>query len=155
MLTLVQGILGFVATPALRPSVAASPRLAASPSMGLNPLDAVASPLRKFEAPAASQAAAAADNGSILDGLPIEVGLLFGAIAFVAIAGLIKQSGALSETAPTIGLGESREELSEQAEEAKELSQAEKEKQYFAVLAEEVASKRGGSKSKRKKSKKK
>ena len=39
--------------------------------------------------------------------------------------------------------------------EAADMSQAEQEKQYFAILADEAATKRGGSKSKRKKNRKK
>lgn len=73
-------------------------------------------------------------------------------------AGLIKQSGVLSSMAPTVGLGQSREELAPEAEVAQEtaeaMSQAEQEKKYFGVLAEEMATKRGGDKKKRKKSKK-
>lgn len=97
----------------------------------------------------------------MFDGLPIEVGLLFGTLIFVGIAGLIKSSGGLSGLAPTVGLGESRDDNMEEAsaaqtemEKMEELSQGEKEKKYFAVLAEEQSQKRGGSKSKRKKSKK-
>ena len=109
----------------------------------LNPYDAIASPLRKFEAPSG----AAAAGGNPLQDLPLEVTLLFAAIVVVGIAGLVKQSGALSDAAPTLGLGDSREDLVEEAAEAeKELSQGEKEKKYFAILAEEQAGKRGGSK---------
>ena len=103
----------------------------------------------------------------MLSDLPIEVGLLFGALIFVGIAGLVKQSGVLSADAPTVGLGDSRDDLVEAAREKaaeaaasqevdiSELSQAEKERKYFSVLAEEQAQKRGGSKSKRKKGKRK
>ena len=37
--------------------------------------------------------------------------MLFGTIIVVGILGILKQSGALSESAPTVGLGESRDEL--------------------------------------------
>lgn len=83
--------------------------------------------------------------------------LLFGAIFLVGVIGLVKQSGALGDSAPTVGLGDSREDLLSSAEEAKEeedmLSQAEKEKKYFSILAEEAKNKRGGSAKRRKKRK--
>ena len=72
------------------------------------PLDALASPLRKWEVPA--DAAAVDPNANPLTDLPIEVAALFGFIILVGIAGLVKQSGALSESAPTVGLGETRED---------------------------------------------
>ena len=122
---------------------------AAPPLMVANPLDAVASPLRKFDAPDGL------GQGSPLDDLPVEVILLFGAIIVVGILGLVKQSGALSETAPTVSIGETRDDLADEAAKAEaEMSQGEKEKKYFAVLAQEQATKRGGSKSKRKSKKK-
>ena len=119
-----------------------------------NPYDAIASPLRKFEAPPA-----VADGGNPLTDLPIEVGLLFGAILVVGVLGLLKQSGALTESAPTVGLGESREDLAPDAaaaagQDQAEMTQGQKEKQYFAILAEEQAQKRGGSNATRKKKKK-
>ena len=94
----------------------------------------------------------------MLQDLPVEVALLFGAILLVGVAGLVKQSGVLTDNAPTVGLGESRDDLVGTAAAAKEndenLTQAEQEKKYFAVLAEEQKQKRGGSSEKRKKKKK-
>ena len=111
----------------------------------------LASPMRKFEV-APTDAAAA--SGNMFSDLPVEVAVLFGAIVVVGIAGLVKSSGALSPSAPTVGLGESRDEKVEEAAKAEaEMSQAEKERKYFAILADEQATKRGGSKSKRKKKK--
>merc|ERR1712050_721608 len=107
--------------------------------------EAIASPLRKFE-PSSS---APAEAGDLLTGLPIEVGLLFGTILLAGVAGLIKQSGVLSQNAPTIGLGESRDDLAKSAAHAVEdeatMTQAEQEKKYFAILANEAKAKRGGS----------
>ena len=146
--------MGFVAGPA---ALLRTPTLRSAgvghPVMDLNPYDAIASPLRKFEAPAA-----AAAGGNPLQDLPLEVTLLFAAIVFVGIAGLVKQSGALSDLAPTVGLGDSREDYADAAAQAekeapKEMTQGEKEKQYFAILAQEQATKRGGSKDGRKKKK--
>ena len=109
---------------------------------------------RKFE----PSSAAPAVQGEILKDLPVEVALLFGAILLVGVAGLVKQSGVLTPNAPTVGLGESRDELAGSAAAAKatdeSLSQAEQEKKYFAILAEEQKQKRGGSSDKRKKKKK-
>ena len=137
-------------TPMLRP-VLQSSRLT-SPMMIANPYDAVAGPLRKFEAPDA------AAGGSMLDGLPIEVVGLFAVILLVGVAGLVKSSGALSESAPTVGLGESREELTEEATAAADeaaaiadMNQADKEKKYFGEIANDLASKRGGRKKNRRK----
>lgn len=112
-----------------------------------SPLDVVAAPLRKFEASTVT-------SGNILSDLPVEVILLFGAIVLVGIAGLIKTNSGLGGNAPTVGLGESREELIEKARKAQEelanMSQADKEKKYFKKISEDLAKKRGGSKKSRK-----
>merc|ERR1719343_1404336 len=79
-----------------------------SMQMVATPLDAIASPLRKFEGSASA-------TGNPLADLPIEVELLFGAILIVGVAGLVKQSGLLSTNAPTIALGESRDDLASKA----------------------------------------
>ena len=70
-----------------------------------NPYDAVASPLRKFEG-----AGGAAPN-DILKDLPIEVIGLFSVLVLVGIAGLVKSSGGLPANAPTLGLGDKREDV--------------------------------------------
>ncbi len=119
-----------------------------------NPFDVVASPLRKFEV-AAPSAGGTTATGNILSDLPFEVYSLFAVILLVGIAGLARTNSGLSESAPTVGMGESREELIEQAREAQEelanMSQADKEKKYFKEIAGDLAKKRGGSKSRRKK----
>ena len=148
---LVDALMGFTAGPAM-PRTSSMPTLrtpAAGPHMDV--YSTLASPMRKFEV-APTDAAAA--SGNMFSDLPVEVALLFGAIVVVGIAGLVKSSGALSPSAPTVGLGESRDEKVEEAAKAEaEMSQAEKERKYFAILADEQATKRGGSKSKRKKKK--
>eukprot|EP00966_Prymnesium_polylepis_P107126 2480734-Prymnesium_polylepis.2 len=120
-----------------------------------SPMEALASPLRKFE----GTSTAAAGTGDILKDVPIEVVGLFGAIILVGVAGLVKQSGVLSAAAPTVGLGDSRADLKESAEtaatEEADMTQAEQEKKYFAILAEEAKGKRGGSSEARKKKSKK
>ena len=153
--------LGFAPGLHVRPSVRGARGEARMGTLPLAPLDAAFSPLQKWAAPpTAGGAPSAAAAGSLLDGLPLEVVALFGVIAFVGVAGLVRQSGVLSTLAPTLGLGDTRESLSEEAatamDEADEdanLSQGEQEKKYFAVLAEEAKQKRGGSSSKRKKTK--
>merc|ERR1719453_1421850 len=116
-----------------------------------NPLDAVAAPLRKFEG--AGAAAAAKQGGSPLDGAPFEVVALFAVLVLVGVVGLVRSSGALNDLAPTVGLGESRDEKQAEANEAAakgsieemaDMSQAEKEKRYFGEIADELAEKRGG-----------
>ena len=72
------------------------------------PLDAVASPLNKW-------APAAAAGGSPLDGLPLEVQALFAIIPIVGVLGLLKSNGMLGDNAPTLGLGDSREDLAPEA----------------------------------------
>ena len=134
--------------PTLRPALnAVSPRISTL-QMVATPLDALASPLRKFEAPVA---AAAPDGANPLTDLPIEVIGLFALIIVVGIAGLVKESGALSESAPTVELGETREDKMEEAAAAAEMDQTEKEKLYFKEIAKDLSTKRGGSKKKRKK----
>ena len=115
-------------------------------------MDALAGPLRKWELPAdaAGAATAAPDGANPLTDLPIEVIGLFGFIILVGIAGLVKESGALSQTAPTVGLGETREELSDEAAAAAELDQTAKEKLYFKEIAKDLSQKRGGAKGKKK-----
>ena len=73
------------------------------------PLDAVAGPLNKW-APAA-----AAAGGSPLDDLPLEVKALFAIIPIVGVLGLLKSNGMLGADAPTLGLGETREDLGPEA----------------------------------------
>ena len=124
----------------------------ATPMMIASPIDAIASPLRKFEAPADVAAAAVVDpNANPLTDLPIEVAGLFAFLVLVSIAGLVKSSGALDEAAPTVGLGESREDLTDEAAEVAAMAQADKEKKYFGEIANDLAKKRGGSKKNRKK----
>ena len=141
-----------------RPSIAHGYERPSIAHLRMSALDVIASPLRKFE-----PTNAAAGGGSITDGLPLEVVALFSAIVLVGVAGLIKQSGGLSGLAPTVGLGEQREDLAEAAQEARkqeptapdaEMTQAEKEKQYFKIIAEEQAAKRGGSKERKPRKKK-
>jgi len=135
-----------------RPAIAARTRASQQPTLLDNPIEAIASPLRKFEP---SQAAPA--TGSPLDGLPIEVGLLFGAILLVGVAGLVKQSGVLDASAPTIGLGESRDELvsSGAAKPAAERPEPEDEKVLAMNMVEdEFKKRRGGSSADRKKKQK-
>ena len=72
------------------------------------PLDAVAGPLNKW-----AQAAAAA--GSPLDNLPREVKALLVIIPIVRVLGLLKSNGMLGTDAPTLGLGETREDLGPEA----------------------------------------
>ena len=128
---------------------------AVRPCMITNPLDAAASPLRKWEVAAGAGGAAIQDQGNPLTDLPIEVVALFGVIAFVGVAGLVKNSGALDDAAPTVELGQSRSELQEEAAAVQEMSQADKEKRYFKEIAGDLSNKRGGSKAARKKKKKK
>ena len=156
MLALALSILAF--QPAARPAVGAT--RSTSIRAVANPLDVVASPLRKFEVavPAADAKAAAATNSNILTDLPLEVVALFAVIVLVGIAGLVKTNMGLSESAPTVGMGETRGELADAAREAQEelanMSQADKEKRYFKEIAGDLSKKRGGSKANRKKSKK-
>lgn len=117
------------------------------------PLDAVASPLNKW-------APAAAAGGSPLDGLPLEVQALFAIIPIVGVLGLLKSNGMLGDNAPTLGLGDSREDLApeavaaaEQAEKEADMTDAEREKMYFQQINAENKKKRGGDKSARKKKK--
>ena len=92
--------------------------------------------------------------------LPLEVIALFGVIVVVGILGLIKSNGGLSGAAPTVGLGDSREDFKEEAaavqgKSLEDMTQAEKEALYFKEIAGDLATKRGGSKTTRKKNKKK
>ena len=172
----------FTPTPVIRPVLATTHALAttqarsATPVMGV--VETIASPLTKMESPAVAQA-----GGSPLDGLPLEVQLLFGTIVFVGIAGLAKSSGVdvvalaqsiikfvsslianLTGNGSTAGLeqppvssaGDEPMAASPAAatEDESDLSQGEKERKYFSILAEEQAQKRGGTKTKRKKMKK-
>ena len=106
MLLAVGAALGFApASPISRSAVRPS---RAAPLMA-SPLDAVASPLNKW-APAA-----AAAGGSPLDDLPLEVKALFAIIPIVGVLGLLKSNGMLGSDAPTVGLGETREDLGPEA----------------------------------------
>ena len=86
---------------------------------------------------------------------------LFAVIALVGIVGLARSAGLLSDEAPTVGLGESRDEVTPRAAQASEgevvdtskMTQAEKEKLYFKQIGSELATKRGGSSDARKKRK--
>ena len=121
------------------------------PSMA-SPLDAVATPLTKFQGSGVS-------NSNPLADAPFEVLALFAVILLVGVGGLVRSSGVLSSAAPTVGLGESREELKEEAQQAATeeagMTQAEKEAMYFKEIRSELAAKRGGSGKKRKKARKK
>lgn len=155
---------GFAPTLQLRPQLMGGAR--SSTPLMLDPFGAAATPLRKFEAPAADVAAATA-QGSITDGLPIEVVLLFGTIVVVAILGLAKSAGLLEQLGSMTGgdsqaimnrddlTAEAKEEMvnkeMERAKEEMEMTQGEKERKYFAMLAKEQAGKRGGTKANRKK----
>lgn len=112
------------------------------------PLDAVAGPLQKW-VPAAAEV-----SGSPLDGLPPEVIALFVAIPLVGIAGLFKANGGLGDNAPTLDLGQSRDDAQPAAAAAQEeeaaKTQAQKEAEYFSAMAAAAKEKRGGT-SKRKK----
>ena len=106
MLLAVGAVLGFApASPFSRSAVRPS---RAAPLMA-TPLDAVAGPLNKW-APAA-----AAAGGSPLDDLPLEVKALFAIIPIVGVLGLLKSNGMLGTDAPTLGLGETREDLGPEA----------------------------------------
>ena len=105
MLLAVGAALGFApASPFSRSAVRPS---RAAPLMA-TPLDAVAGPLNKW-----AQAAAAA--GSPLDNLPREVKALLVIIPIVRVLGLLKSNGMLGTDAPTLGLGETREDLGPEA----------------------------------------
>ena len=139
-----------------RPAI--RPRLSSAPLMA-SPLEAVASPLNKW------QPAAAEVSGSSLDGMPFEVVALFALIPIVGVLGLIEANGGLGVNAPTLGLGQERDELTEAAAAAEEaaraagkdpadMTDAEREKEYFKVINAENKKKRGGTSAKRKKVKK-
>jgi hypothetical protein len=101
-----------------------------------NPLDAVAAPLRKFEGTGAA-------SNDILKDLPIEVIALFAVILIVGVAGLVKNSGALPDSAPTVDLGGSRQDLAGQA--TKEMTSDERQRQYIDQLSDDIRTKRGSS----------
>jgi hypothetical protein len=157
MLTLTEAMLAFAPMHGGRADVR-SPSRGVGIRMLQSPLEIVAAPLRKFEGPGVG-AVAATSSGNILAELPIEVIGLFALLVIVAVAGLLRSSGALSDSAPTVGLGDSRDQLMQQAqesarEEIDNMSQGEQEKTYFKEIRKDLASKRGGDKSKRKKRKK-
>lgn len=147
-----------------------------------NPLELLASPLRKFEAPAsvvdgAQTQAQAAASQNFFEGAPIEVIALFAVLVGVSVAGLFRSSGATVEgvvdsakgLAASQGLGppltddslpaETDEPKSKAPmtaeEEMANMSQGEKERKYFTSIADDLSSKRGGDKSQRKKKKNK
>ena len=101
--------LGFAPAPISPTSRSAVRGCRAAPLM-VNPLEAVASPLNKW-APAAASSA----GGSSLDGMPLEVKALFAIIPIVGVLGLLKANGMLGANAPTLGLGDSREDLAPEA----------------------------------------
>ena len=101
--------LGFAPAPISPNSHSAARAGRAAPLMA-TPLDAVASPLYKWTPAAVSSA-----GGSSLDGLPLEVKALFAIIPIVGVLGLLKANGMLGDNAPTLGLGDSREDLAPDA----------------------------------------
>ena len=109
MLLALTAALGFAPAPISPNSHSAARAGRAAPLMA-TPLDAVASPLYKW-APAATVSA----GGSSLDGLPLEVKALFAIIPIVGVLGLLKANGMLGDNAPTLGLGDSREDLAPEA----------------------------------------
>lgn len=116
-----------------------------------SPLESLASPLTFKAAGSAGSAVAA---GSLLDDLPPEVLALFAIIPLVGLAGLVKSNMDLNPDAPTVSLGETRDELAPEAEAAEDKSQADKEKEYWGVLSAQQKEKReGGNKATKKKRK--
>ena len=111
MLLALTAALGFAPAPIspISRSAVRGCRAAPLPLM-VNPLEAVASPLNKW-APAAASSA----GGSSLDGMPLEVKALFAIIPIVGVLGLLKANGMLGANAPTLGLGDSREDLAPEA----------------------------------------
>ena len=109
MLLALTAALGFAPAPISPISRSAARGCRAAPLM-VNPLEAVASPLNKW-APAAASSA----GGSSLDGMPLEVKALFAIIPIVGVLGLLKANGMLGANAPTLGLGDSREDLAPEA----------------------------------------
>ena len=109
MLLALTAALGFAPAPISPISRSAVRGCRAAPLM-VNPLEAVASPLNKW-APAAASSA----GGSSLDGMPLEVKALFAIIPIVGVLGLLKANGMLGANAPTLGLGDSREDLAPEA----------------------------------------
>ena len=162
--------LAFAPGPAFRP-VVGNGRMGSLPVMAASPIDAIASPLNKWQAAvpdAAGAAAATPEAGALLQDLPFEVAALFAVIAIVGVGGLVKQSGLLDtigEKAAAAGLssglssgaGEAASDGSAVAssrseeEEMADMSQAEKEGTYFKQIAEMQKEKRGGSAANRKK----
>ena len=109
MLLALTAALGFAPAPISPISRSAVRGCRAAPLM-VNPLEAVASPLNKW-----APAAAASAGGSSLDGMPLEVKALFAIIPIVGVLGLLKANGMLGANAPTLGLGDSREDLAPEA----------------------------------------
>ena len=143
-----------------------------APVMG--PLEVIASPLNKWQV-AAPAAPAAPATSSILPpsptaglDLPPEVAALFAVIFGVGIIGLVRGSGVLDkyDFSQLANAGASAEPGGTDAAEAAapaapaakdpaDMTQAEQEKLYFKQISGELAGKRGGSKSARKKKKSK
>ena len=164
--------LAFAPGPAFRP-VVGNGRMGSLPVMAASPIDAIASPLNKWQAAvpdAAGAAAATPEAGALLQDLPFEVAALFAVIAIVGVGGLVKQSGLLDtigEKAAAAGLSSAAGLLSgageaasdgsavassrSEEEEMADMSQAEKEGTYFKQIAEMQKEKRGGSAANRKK----
>ena len=109
MLLALTAALGFTPAPISPNSRSAVRACRAAPLMA-TPLDAFASPLNKWASPAVVSA-----GGSSLDGLPLEVKALFAIIPIVGVLGLLKANGMLGDNAPTLGLGDSREDLAPEA----------------------------------------
>ena len=108
MLLALTAALGFAPAP-ISPLSRSAVRAGRAAPLMATPFDAVASPLNKW-APAA-----AAAGGSPLDGLPFEVQALFAIIPIVGVLGLLKSNGMLGDNAPTLGLGDGREDLAPEA----------------------------------------
>ena len=158
--------LAFAPGPAFRP-VVGNGRMGSLPVMAASPIDAIASPLNKWQAAvpdAAGAAAATPEAGALLQDLPFEVAALFAVIAIVGVGGLVKQSGLLEtigEKAAAAGLssgagdaasdGSAVASSRSEEEEMADMSQAEKEGTYFKQIAEMQKEKRGGSAANRKK----
>ena len=133
---------------------------ASTPLMG--PLETIASPLRKFDAPNA------VSTGSMTDGAPLEVQALFAVIFLVGVAGLVRGSGVLDSAAVQTALASVKGDAPAAAPEAaspvaeapqdptdiSDMSQAQQEAMYFKQIAKDLGTKRGGSSKRRKKAKK-
>ena len=85
---------------------------------------------------------------------------LVAAIVLVGVAGLVKQSGVLDSSAPTVGLGESREDLvasgaAKPPSEAEPAAPQDQKEMAYSMMEDEFKRRRGGSSSRKKRTKKK